>query len=205
MNTNTNTAKSGDGAAMASMHESAKATMPPVETSDDATKVFMREGAEAPLPVIGTLHTIAREFLADAQGDPKQAAMDMQDYLAEPSVRRAITEDAMKIAIAASMAAVRTYDRAAIEHQAQQQALGIMRRAGSVDHAMMRFPLPFGGILADASKADIMRAVEHYEVSAATQQRRAAWLRKIADKMPENQHVSAVLSEADLQKAWACQ
>jgi hypothetical protein len=183
--------------------ESADHPMPSDDNSPGEAMLPMRESAGVDMPTGGSLHTIAKAMLAHAEGDPKQAAIAMQDYLAEPDVRRRLTEDAMKIAVADSIASIRLYERGAIEHQARQQAEGIARRANSIDRAFMSFPLPFGGILADATKADIIKAVDHYEVSAATQQRRAAWLRRIADKLPENVIVSAALTEADLVSAWS--
>jgi len=187
------------------MRESADDRMPSDDNSLGEARHGLRESAGALMPTGGSLHTIARAMLAHAEGDPKQAAIVMQEYLAEPDVRRRLAEDAIKLAVADSIASIRLYERGAIEHQARQQAEGIARRANSIDRAFMSFPLPFGGILADATKADIIKAVDHYEISAATQQRRAAWLRRIADRLPENVIVSAALTEADLVSAWGAQ
>lgn len=167
--------------------------------------VDLRKSAIETTPTSQSLHAIAREVLDANHGDPEQARIEMAERLAEPETRRALAEDAIATAVRAKIAAVRTYERAAIIRDQEKEAQGIARRAGAVDRAFMDFPLPFGGKLADATKHDIHRAADHYEISAATQQRRAAWLRKIADMMPENVHVSAALTEAQLASAWGGQ
>jgi hypothetical protein len=168
-------------------------------------KGILRETAIVCQPASQSLHAIAREMLESHNGDPTQARLAMQEALADPGLRRAIAEDAIAIAVREKLSSVRTYERGAIFRDAKRDAEGIARRANAIDRAFMDFPLPFGGKLADATKADIHKAADHYEVSAATQQRRAAWLRAIANMMPDNVHVSAALTEAQLANAWSGQ
>jgi len=162
-------------------------------------KTTMRESAKPPSPP--SLYTLAREALAVADNDIQAASDVLADRLEDPALRRALSLDAIKMAAGGIIRTTRSSDRAAIEHAERMRRAGVavLERAAAMSRALMDFPLPHGGLLRDATRKDVETAVAHYEGSAATATRRAAWLKSVAAKVPEGLTVGAALTEADLQ------
>jgi hypothetical protein len=164
-------------------------------TSAGKASQLKRESAnkETPSP---SLITLARAALSDAGNDTELAAETLAARLEEPEIRRALALDAVKTVAQSAIGSVRAYERQAIENG--RQVGKVLARAAAVDRSFMAWPLPFGGVLGDATADELRRAIEHYNAASASMQRRAAWLEKIVNALPVGRKVRDALTEKQL-------
>lgn len=175
----------------------------PVGLKGRVAKLGTRESAIEPTPP--SLASLARAALDEAEEDVKLATELLIEKLEDPAIRRAVSVDALRMASRSVISSTRTNERDRIERlerQRRDHGAAIRAEAATLNACLMDFPLPHGGTLRQADRPKIELAVSHYEKTAATSIRRAAWLKAVAAKLPEGKTVGDALTEADLQEAF---
>ncbi len=175
-----------------------------IEIDRKVVGVASKVARESASEIVHSLSSLAREALKASGNDTDVAAEWLSGRLEDPAIRKVVAADIVAMAAGAAIRAVRSSDRALIDDDMRRRQAGeVLARAGAVDRALMDYPLPFGGVLADATRAEISRAVEHYRVSSKTALMRAAWLERVGAKLPDDATpVRAALTEADLAAEW---
>lgn len=178
-------------------------TIQQIGIADTGRANVVPRASAKPLVPAPSLSALARQALADADGDTATATEALAALIEEPETRRALAFDAVRQVASGAIGSLRARERVAIERGAGVSR--VLAAAAAVDRSFMAFPLPHGGVLGDATAADLRRAIESYSLTAATMGRRAAILRKVLEALPEGQCVRDAITEKQLATWWTGQ
>lgn len=173
----------------------------PAEQSPREAKTRLHESATTSTPARATLYTLCTTALSITDNDVEAAKARVEQSLADPLIRAGLIDDALASALGAAMASVKSSRRTMIERSALAP-VDVMARARAVGIAFLNWPMRSGGILADATREQVIADAEAYQLTANTEARRAAFLRSIAKAMGNAETVREALSEDQAKALW---
>jgi hypothetical protein len=148
-----------------------------------------------------TLKALIRACLAKCRNARDAASSMAVNLVMKTDMARQIVQEAVEEGIDAELqTAYKDQRYAALRGQVTEVVKGARLRVAAAVSRISDFPLPNGTALRDSHKSEVMAAATHWMAQAETMLGRGLWLRRIAEKMPDDERtVGEVLSDKKLQ------
>lgn len=154
--------------------------------------------APAAPPQRPSLISLAREYLAEANGDTDAAAAELGDYLTgDPVALRSVLDEALSLAASEVVTSEMRRVRNSL-WQNPQPKTSVLSLANGIANSLLDFPLAGGIRLRDATKEQVAEQAHLYRTHGSDMIRKAGWLDAIAKRVPEGTTVGEALTESDV-------
>lgn len=152
-----------------------------------------------------SVYDIAHEAFDTAKGDTAKAAQLMERRVkSNRALLSELSEEFIKLVCKTATGTVLRAERRAVWLPPNYDPGGKGNRVNALaagnEEMLMRFPLPGGKLLGDATHEELLDASEMYAKQAADMDLKARWLGMIAERVPEGKCAREVLNERQLQK-----
>lgn len=146
-----------------------------------------------------TLYALAVDVLTEFSNDADAAEETLYERLqSSPALLRSLVRGAVRTAVNANVARVLGTQRRSAFNSIKAAQAGRARAealAKGISSALLDMPLADGTRLRDATRFEIMAAIDRYQKASDTMAHRARWLSAIVAILPDGRRCGDIISE----------